>query len=431
MPLFTGHMKIHMNGHKDLTEGHPVVPVAPGDKVYIPLANMTATDVKMLVNVNDTVCAGMQVAVQQSRFPIPIFSSVSGTVLGIEKRIYSDFKMVDHLVIANDGRNTVKRELPVLDWQAASVEAMIDYIKTAGIVGCGGAGFPTYVKYMTTEPISTVIINAVECEPYLTTDCANISSHIDDFIVGCRIMSKMARGAKVVIAIKNIHRQTIEQLKEKIGIDPLISIYEFKDFYPFGWERLVVRQVMKQEYKSLPSEVGAIVNNATTCLAVAQAFLYGRTITEKLITFAGDGLRYNAVVSAKVGTPITAAIAALGGYTSDDVKIICGGPMMGTSMANDQLVINPHMNGVMVLKWEPHHEMACLHCGRCADYCPRGLEPVRINLANKANDMNYLKQLQTDTCIECGTYSYVCPSHLPITEYVRRAKRNLKILSGK
>lgn len=431
MPLFTGHMKIHMNGHKELTEGHPVITIPAPDKVYIPLANMTATDVEMLVKEGDQVRIGTKVAVQKSRFSIPLFASVSGTVGNIEKRIFSDFKMVDHLVINNDGRYDREAVLPKVDWQTLTAEAMIDYIKTAGIVGCGGAGFPTYVKYMTSEKIETVIINAVECEPYLTTDCTNISENMDDFITGCRMMSKMARGARVIIAIKSMHKELVARLqKELAGNDNLISVCEVRDFYPLGWERLVVKEVLHQEYKSLPSEVGAIVNNATTCIAVAQAFLYGWPITEKLITFAGEGLKTNAIVKVKVGTPITTIIDALGGYTSPDVKIICGGPMMGTSMANDQLVVNPHMNGVIIRNWQPHHEMACLHCGRCADYCPRGLEPVRINLANKAKDMNYLKQLKADTCIECGTCSYVCPSHLPITEYVRRAKRNMKIFGS-
>jgi len=427
MPLFTGHMKIRLNGHKDLTEGKPIITVGPGEKVFIPLANMEATPVEMLVKVGDHVREGTKVAVQQGRFPVSLFASASGTVTGIEKRIFSDFKMVDHLVIATDGAQETERVLPQLDWRQADAEQLIDYVRQAGIVGCGGAGFPTYVKYHTKDRIETVIINAVECEPYLTTDCANIASSMDDFVTGCRILSKMAHDARVIIAIKAVHKPLIEKIRAAIGSDGLITIHEIKDFYPMGWERLVVKSVLNKEYKNLPSEAGAIVNNATTCIAVAQALLYGRPIIDKLLTFAGDGIKQNAVVRVKVGTPITRIIDALGGFTSEDVKIICGGPMMGTSMANDQLVVNPHMNGVMIMKWEPRPEMACLHCGRCADYCPRGLEPVRINIANHAKDMEYLRQLKADTCIECGTCSYVCPSHLPITEYVRRAKRTMKV----
>ena len=195
------------------------------------------------------------------------------------------------------------------------------------------------------------------------------------------------------------------------------------DVYPMGWERVLVREILHKEYGMLPAEAGAIVDNATTAIAMARAFRLGEPIVRKTITVSGDGVKNPMNVSVPVGMPVNEIIEACGGYTCDSVRLIAGGPMMGKTILNDQFVIDRAMNALTIFKHVEDDAIECLRCGRCSDHCPSGLQPVRIAAAVKANDVDEMIKRGASSCIECGLCTYVCPSHINVTENVRKAKR--------
>lgn len=425
MSLFTGAMRLHVDGKKGLTDHTELVRMPAGAKVYIPLINMGSTAVDVLVKEQDHVFVGTKIAVRNDHFTVPMFSSVSGTVLGVEKRMHGSCKLVNHLVIENDGKYEKKFDLKPLDYKQATPEELTDFMMNMGLVGCGGAGFPTYIKYKGVKGIETLIINGVECEPYITADFRMMDLHTEELLLGTQAMKKACGAKAAYIAIKVTKKDLIAKLKQAVANVEGVEVKEVPDVYPMGWERTVVYQVMKQRYEKLPSEIGVIVNNATTAIALAQALTTGEPITKKIVTFSGEGLKRCANVEVPVGMPVGEIIQNLGGYSCDDCYLIAGGPMMGKTIPQETFVIHSYMNAITVLKHEPKEAIGCLRCGRCVDYCPSGLQPVRINTVNKIKDVEMLEALGVSQCVECGMCTYVCPSHIAVTEGIRKAKMTL------
>ena len=306
---------------------------------------------------------------------------------------------------------------------------MVEFVKNAGIIGQGGAGFPTYVKYLNVEKIDTLIINAVECEPYITADYKCIMDEVQDFVHGVRILQKMAEVKTVKIGVKKTHPDLINYIREEISRENAagIEVTPVPDVYPMGGERTLIRTILKREYDRLPGECGVIVNNAETAILVAHAFENGEALSKKYVTFSGEGLKYPVNVFVPVGMCVAEIIEQLGGFIEkvDSLKLIAGGPMMGKAMISDQICIDRAMNAITVLKNENEPEMTCMRCGRCTAHCPMGLQPVRISNAVKANDTVEMEKRGAMLCIECGLCTYVCPSHIQVTENVRKAKRTL------
>lgn len=247
-------------------------------------------------------------------------------------------------------------------------------------------------------------------------DCSSL-------ITGCKIMKKMANTDKVYICIKKSHPDLIEKVQSELHDAQGIEVKPVPDVYPMGWERVLVREVLHKEYNALPAEAGAIVGNASTAIAIAHAFEDGDAIYEKCLTVSGEGVKKPTNVKVCVGMPVSEIIEACGGYTSENVRLIAGGPMMGKTIVNDMFVVDRAMNAITVLPDKPVDAIACLRCGRCSDHCPSGLQPVRISQALKANDVDEMAKRGASSCIECGLCSYICPSKIDVTENVRKAKR--------
>lgn len=427
MSLWIGPMRVHLNGHKEETLHNDIMPVKPKQAVYIPLNNGTATTVDVLVNEGDKVKVGTLIAKRNDTMIVPIYASVSGTVGKKISMMHAGLKPQEHLVIEDDRLYESIKSFSPLDYTKASREELLDFLMNAGIVGCGGAGFPTYMKYRKPDGIHTLIINAVECEPYITADYRFTKEHLQEMILGTRALLKLSTAKKAVIAIKKTKKELCAQLKADLKNDPEISVFETPDVYPMGWERTLVFELLKKRYDRLPSEVGVICNNVTTAIAFAQALQLGKPITEKLVTFSGDGLKRPTNITVPYGTKVSEIVEAIGGYSCDDVLMIAGGPMMGKTIPNEDFVITSYANAVIILKNKVIDALPCMRCGRCNDTCPAGLLPVRINNADKAGDMKLVEKLRADQCIECGLCSYVCPSRIDVTEGVRRAKRALQL----
>lgn len=431
MALFLGHMKHHIPGKKDLTESSEVQCLLPKKEAYIPLIAGNNTNLQILVNEGDVVKVGTKLAETTSGFYVPIYSSVSGVYKGTAKRMHNSLRPQNHMVIEVDGNQEAIQAFEPLDYHTATREECVDFVKNAGIVGLGGAGFPAYVKYSKPEGIECVLINAVECEPYITADYRSIMEDVSHLIMGCEIMKKMANTDKVYICIKSSHPDLIEKVQSSLNGTTGIEVKPVPDVYPMGWERVLVREVLHKEYNALPAEAGAIVGNASTAIAIANAFEKGEAIHDKTLTISGEGVKNPCNVKVPVGTPVSEIIEACGGYAADSVRLIAGGPMMGRTIVNDMFVVDRAMNAITVL---PHYDddaIACLRCGRCSDHCPSSLQPVRIGEALKANDLDEMIKRGASSCIECGLCTYICPSHIDVTENVRKAKRLIALKKKK
>lgn len=425
MSLFNGPMRQHIDGHKKLTEQGEIVQVKAGKQVFIPLFANHSQNFEILVKEGEQVFVGTKLAVCNEKMTVPVYSSVSGVFTGIVKRMHSSLKPVEHMVIENDGAYTECKAFEALDYKTASREELIDFMMNAGIVGLGGAGFPSYMKYKFAKDIKKLIINAVECEPFITADYKVIERESDALITGVNAMKKMANAEVAVIAIKKSHPELIEIVKKAAAQTEGVEVVAVPDVYPMGWERTLVREIEKKEYDRLPSEVGVVVNNATTAVAFAHALEKGMPIVSKVVTVSGNGIKTPCNVEVPVGVPASEVIAACGGYTAEEIKLIAGGPMMGKTIVNDMFVIDRPLNALTVLENKPFDSVACLRCGKCSDHCPAGLQPVRIAQAVKTNNKKAFERLCAMDCIECGLCTYICPSRLDVTENVRKAKRQL------
>lgn len=421
MSLFKGSMRVHLDGQKELTEHKDIVVVQP-TQVAIPLFAGADTNPNILVNVGDEVLVGTKLAVFDARFVVPIYSSVSGKVVAIEEKLHQSLKKVKHVVIESDGKME-KAVNPTINYETASREELVDFMMNAGIIGCGGAGFPAYVKYKFAKDVEKLIINAVECEPFITSDYKIVESDFDTILVGIKAMLKMSEAKSCDIAIKKSHPELIAHVKEQLqGIDN-INCVEVPDVYPMGWERTLVYELTGKRYDRLPGELGLIVNNATTAYMFGKAMLTGEPIVSRMLTVSGDGVKDPKNVVAPVGTAISEVIACAGGYASEDVIVSMGGPMMGGTVTTDAVSVERQNNAITVQNKKVVHDIACLRCGKCSDHCPAGLQPVRINQAAKVKDNDRLGKLDIMKCIECGMCTYICPSKITVTENVRRAKR--------
>ena len=428
MSFLIGPMRKHINGHKELTAHNEILSLPKVDKVYIPVT-MGNAKVEVKVKENDSVKVGDVIALRNDHFYVPIYASVSGKVLGIEKRMGSNLRPADHVVIENDGLYT-KAELSTLSLQEASAERIVEFIKEKGLVGCGGAGFPTYVKY-NTDKCETLIINAVECEPYITSDARDMEENQEFFHLGVKAMFKASRAKKCMIGIKVSKPELIAVLQGLFKDDKDIEVTPVPDVYPMGWERTLVYELVHKRYDRLPIEVNCIVSNATTAIMLGQAMTNGLPIVEKIVTVSGDAVKEPHNVRCPVGTPFSELVKACGGYTSESVSLIAGGPMMGGSVIKDEVVVASATNAITVLAYKKVESLKCLRCGQCVEHCPSGLEPVNISNAVKAKDVDRLEKLHPMDCIECGKCTYICPSHYEETENDRKAKQLMALRAKK
>lgn len=425
MSLLLGPMKQYVAGFKELTDQCELLEIKDVPLIYLPLANGGSSQVELLVEVGDKVKVGTKVAVRNDNFTVPLFSSVSGEVVAIEQLLHCSRKRVKHLVIQNDFKYETEQAVKPLDVSKATREELIKLTEDAGIVGCGGAGFPTYFKYKVAKDIDSVLINAVECEPFITADYKEVCHDQEHLVIGLKAMLKMSQAKQMKVAIKKDRRALIAELNELFKAIPEIEVVAVPNQYPMGWERTLVYEVFKKRYNDLPSEVGVIVNNVTTAIQLGKALTSGIPIVEKVVTFSGDGLVKPENVLVPVGTKVKDIVAKLSGYRSENVVLIAGGPMMGFSMPNEDFVITPYSNAITVMESKPRESLACLRCGKCSDYCPAGLQPVRIMQWSDKGDLKALAKLRPQECIECGMCSFVCPSRLEVTEAVRQAKRKV------
>lgn len=394
--------------------------------IYIPLIVGNDTDITVLVKQRDYVCKGEIVARRKGTFTISLHSSISGTVVGFEERLHHSGKYVRCIKIENDFKERVEENQVSKELYNYSKQEFLEKIKNAGIIGMGGAGFPTYIKYQTEQTIKTLIVNAVECEPYITSDYILGIQKSGEILEAIDAILEINGIQKAIIAIKKNNVRLLQAFQTRVGTYVNIKIVPVPNLYPMGWEKKLVQFVTNNTYNKLPIEIGVVVNNISTIYAIYQALKTGTPLIERIVTITGDMLKQPTNVLVKLGTPINEIVDTIGGMKrAKDVICIAGGPMMGNALPSDDVIVTADMNAVVFMKdKEDFVEQTCMRCGKCVNVCPAGIEPVLIKEA--CGDRENLLKLQVHKCIECGLCSYICPAKIKVREYVKKAKETLR-----
>jgi len=394
--------------------------------VYIPLISGDDRNITTVVKKGDYIYKGSIVAKRKGNFRLPIHSSVSGVVIDFVEKKYIDGTLVKCVVIENDFKEKIEEKQAVRNKiNNFSHEEFVSRLQECGIIGMGGFGFPTYVKYNTNKKLKTLIVNAVECEPYITADFVLIKEKCEEILEAIDAIMEINGIKECFIGVKK--DTTINELFENyLGTYPKIKLVTLPNIYPIGWEKNLVKYIKNINYRTTPLEKGIVVNNISTIYAIYEALKYNKPLIERIVTFTGDMLKNPQNVYVKIGTPVKDVIEAIGGYKRNkDVVICAGGPMMGSSIADDDFVIASNLNCVLVMKkLNKEKSLECFRCGKCVSICPSKLSPVLIK--DSLSKVESLTGLNADKCIECGLCSYVCPSKINIRECVKEAKTLIK-----
>ena len=385
--------------------------------IYIPFNK----DDELLVKENDSVLKG-SIIIKNMKHDYFIHSSVSGKVIGFEeKRIFNN-KMSNTIKIKNDFKEKCCYDGEI-DIDKYSKEEFINILKESGIIGLGGAGFPTYIKYNSPKKIKTLIINAVECEPYITADYMLAMSNMKEILKTIDAIMKICDIKECYIAVKSKNYKLNEKIITMSYKYKNIKISEMPNLYPMGWERALVRCIKHTDYNITPIEKGIVVNNISTIYSIFEALKYNKPLIERIITFSGDNMKKPCNVLVKSGTLLSDVLDYIGGMKAD-AKLILGGPMMGINVDDSNISLMPNTNSVLALSYTEIDPETCLRCGKCSDNCPAKLAPVLIK--DYKDDPNRLKKMHPEKCIECGICSYICPSKINVREYVKEAKAKVK-----
>ena len=421
---------IHPFDGKSLTKKKRIKDILPtGDLVY-PLSQHIGAPAKAVVKKGDHVLAGQMLAESGGFVSAPILSSVSGTVKAIEPRRVVTGDLVMSIVVENDGKYEDVGFAPRANVDKLSKQEILDLIRDAGIVGMGGAGFPTHVKLSPKDPdgIHYVIANCAECEPYLTSDYRRMVEEPMKLVEGLKIILRLFDNAKGIIAVEDNKSDCIETLTKLTKDEPYISVKTLKTKYPQGGERQLIYAVTGRKVNAsmLPADVGCIVNNVDTIVAVYHAVAEGRPLIERIVTVTGDAVKSPRNFRVKIGTSYQDILEQAGGFGVTPEKIICGGPMMGFGMF--QLDVPTTKTSTALLAFQRDDvsrakPTACINCGRCVEVCPGRVVPSKLaDYAEHFDEEAFLENYGMECC-ECGCCSYVCPAKRPLTQEIKSMRK--------
>ena len=401
-----------------------------------PLSQHIGAPAKPVVGKGDKVKVGTMIAEASGFVSAPIFSSVSGTVAKIDTVIDATGYQKPAIFINVEGDEWEDRidRSETLETLAnhpeLTPEEIVARVKDAGVTGMGGAGFPTFIK-LTPPPTAKaecVIINGVECEPYITADYRLMMEHPDEILVGLDLLMKAVRVEKGFIGIEENKPEAIRLLTEKTAHDPRVEVVPLKQKYPQGGEKQLVDAVMNRQVPAppaIPVSVGAVVQNVGTAYAVYQAVMKRKPLVERYTTVTGKRLDHPANFIVRMGTPFGQLIEACGGLPDCDNKVLAGGPMMGKAVLNLDVPVCKGTNSVTVLSGADAHRQSaqpCIRCGKCVEACPMGLEPYLLATLSSLKDYDRLEKEEVTSCISCGSCQFTCPSHRPILDNILQGK---------
>ena len=420
---------IHPVEGKEPTEHKALVRFPVPETVVIPLSMHLGAPANPIVNVGDYVKMGQKIGEAAGFISAPVHSSVSGTVVAIEERPHATRGNCLSIVIANDGKDTLDESIvPNKSLEELTPAEIIDIVKNAGIVGMGGAGFPTYVKLNPGKPIEAVLVNACECEPMLTADHRVLLEYADDIIFGLRAEMKTVNAPKGIIVIEENKPDAIALLREKAAGVEGIEVLEVATQYPQGGEKMLIKRAMGRSVPSgaLPADVGACVSNVSTVKAIADAIKTGMPLIERVTTVTGKYIPNPKNFVVRVGTSAAALVEACGGISGENVLVKAGGPMMGFPQTTLDTPIMKGSNGIIAIDDDVTEPQECIKCGRCVDVCPMELKPLHYFKLVGQQDWAGCKAMNIMDCMECRCCEYICSSKLPLVTMIKMGKNGVR-----
>ena len=434
--LWHFHGGVHLPDEKALSNQQPVEPAALPRQLIIPIQQHIGVPAQPCVAVGDRVLKGQVIAQAHGYVSATIHASSSGTVIAIEEHPIPHPSGLSALCIRidTDGQDTwTALPAPMSDFEQHDRSEIRERIRWAGVVGLGGASFPTSVKLNpgSDNPIKTLVINGAECEPYITCDDLLMRERSTRILDGIRIIRYLLRIETCLIGIEDNKPEAIAAIELAVaeaGLREWIDVVAIPTLYPSGGEKQLIQILTGKEVPSngIPAHIGILCQNVGSCAAIADAVLDGRPLISRFVTISGRGIAAPRNLDVRIGTPVAELTERCGGTSGDVRALICGGPMMGFAVSSERIPVTKATNCFLALTNEetadPDGAMACIRCGRCADVCPASLLPQQLYWYARAKDMDKVQDYDLFDCIECGCCAHVCPSHIPLVQYYRYAK---------
>ncbi|MDD5392358.1 MAG: electron transport complex subunit RsxC [Thiothrix sp.] len=427
---------LHLDYHKEESTQQPVRNLPLPAELVIPLQQHMGQKASLCVRVGDYVHKGQALTKPDGQMQVPVHASTSGTVTAIEEHPVAHPSGLNDLciILTPDGKDDWgdARMTPYLDPAQEKPETLRQRISTAGIVGLGGAVFPAAIKLAAHTPITTLIINGAECEPYITCDDMLMREKPDEIIAGIQIMLHMLAPQQCLVGIEDNKPQALAAMQtaaEKAG-DRRIQIVSVPTLYPTGSEKQLIKILTGKEVPSggRPADIGMVCHNAATARAIYRAVVLGEPLLERYVTVTGEGVAHPCNLNVPLGTSVEYLLNQAGGCTPTADHLLMGGPMMGITLQSGQVPVVKATNCILV-KTAPEQQqpvMPCIRCGRCAESCPANLLPQQLYWHARAREFDKTEHYHLFDCIECGCCAYVCPSHIPLVDYYRFAKAEIR-----
>lgn len=430
MGLLTFKGGVHPYDGKELSKDKPIKAVDPkGDLIYL-MSQHIGAPAKPVVSVGNRVLVGQMIAEAGGFVSAPVHASVSGTVKAFGKQRNAVGDMVDCIIVENDGLYEEVEYEPLASLDRAEKSEVLDRIRKAGVVGMGGAGFPTHVKLAPKEPdkIEYCLVNGAECEPYLTSNYRRMIENPEWVVEGLKCMLKLFDSAAGYICIEDNKPDCVRKMEALVKDESRIQVKVLQTKYPQGAERSLIYATTGREINSsmLPADAGCIVDNIDTVVAIYKAVMLGEPVVRRIVTVTGDAVKEPQNFDVCIGTNYTELLEHAGGFTCDPEKVISGGPMMGNALYDLNIPIIKTSSSVLCLKEDQvtkYDQTACINCGRCVAACPAHLVPAQLaNFANIKDEERFLKYDGMECC-ECGSCSYACPAKRPVTQIIKSMRR--------
>ncbi|WP_124067956.1 electron transport complex subunit RsxC [Clostridium sp. E02] len=431
MGLATFKGGIHPYEGKELSESKSVQVLQPKGEMVFPLSQHIGAPAKPLVAAGDQVLVGQKIGEPGGFISAYVISSVSGSVKTIEPRMVANGSMVPSIIVENDGKyQTVEGFGADRDPKSLSKDEIRNIVKEAGIVGLGGAGFPTHVKLTPKDEtkIDTIIVNAAECEPYLTSDYRMMLEESESIVKGLNIMLQLFDNAKGVIGIETNKPEAIKRMTELVKDEPRITVCPLKTKYPQGGERSLIYAVTGRKINStmLPADAGCIVNNVDTAISIYYAVAKSTPLIRRIITVTGDAIVHPQNYEVRTGTNYRELLEASGGFKTEPEKVISGGPMMGQALFHMDIPVTKTSSALTCLTTDEvaiNAPTACIRCGRCVTVCPSRVIPQMMMDAAESSDMDKFLKLDGMECCECGCCTFICPAKRPLTQAFKEMRK--------